>query len=68
MERMALHPRLKSFRPRLLDHLPDYKRADLLADVSAGLTVGMVALPLAMTFAMASVLTPGIVSDAFDSI
>ena len=55
---MALHPRLKSFRPRLLDHLPDYKRADLLADVSAGLTVGMVALPLAMTFAMASGLSP----------
>ncbi|MGA0983212.1 MAG: SulP family inorganic anion transporter, partial [Burkholderiaceae bacterium] len=55
---MALQPRLKSFRPRLLDHLPSYKRTDLVADVSAGLTVGMVALPLAMTFAMASGLSP----------
>jgi SulP family sulfate permease len=58
MGAMALQHRLKSFRPRLLDHLPSYKRTDLVADVSAGLTVGMVALPLAMTFAMASGLSP----------
>ncbi|MFZ9176890.1 MAG: SulP family inorganic anion transporter [Burkholderiaceae bacterium] len=48
----------RQFRPRLLDHLPGYSRQHLTADLSAGLTVGFVALPLAMTFAIASGLPP----------
>ncbi|MBM3378095.1 MAG: sodium-independent anion transporter, partial [Betaproteobacteria bacterium] len=47
-----------TFRPRLLDHLPSYTKATLLADVSAGLTVAFVALPLALAFAIASGLPP----------
>jgi sulfate permease, SulP family len=46
------------FRPRLLDELRGYDRAALLGDVSAGLTVAAVALPLAMAFAIASGLKP----------
>lgn len=46
------------FRPRLLSHLPNYSRQTLLADCSAGITVAFVALPLAMSFAIASGLPP----------
>src|SRR5260221_10423153 len=46
------------FRPRLLDELRGYDRAKLAADVSAGLTVAAVALPLAIAFAIASGLKP----------
>lgn len=46
------------FRPRLLDALPGYSRERFLRDLSAGTTVGIVALPLAMAFAMASGLKP----------
>ncbi len=46
------------FRPRLLDSLKDYDRTRLMADVNAGLTVGVVALPLAMAFAIASGVKP----------
>ena len=54
---MAL-PRLHPFRPRLLDALRGYDRHRLVADVGAGVTVGIVALPLAMAFAIASGLKP----------
>lgn len=47
-----------SFRPRLIDALKDYNRARFAGDVGAGLTVGVVALPLAMAFAVASGATP----------
>lgn len=47
-----------SFRPKLLDALCGYTRHDLAADVVAGLTVGIVALPLAMALAIASGLKP----------
>lgn len=40
------------------DTLRGYQRADLLADLGAGVTVGVVALPLAMAFAIASGLKP----------
>lgn len=43
-----------AFRPRLLDALRHYRRGSFLRDLSAGLTVGVVALPLAMAFAIAS--------------
>ncbi|MEN9417574.1 MAG: hypothetical protein RI988_1194 [Pseudomonadota bacterium] len=51
-------PRLHPFRPRLADALRGYDRGRLLADIGAGLTVGVVALPLAMAFAIASGVKP----------
>lgn len=47
-----------SFRPKLLDTLPGYGRASFTQDLSAGITVGVLALPLAMAFAIASGLSP----------
>jgi SulP family sulfate permease len=49
---------LHRFRPRLVDALAGYNRQRALADVGAGVTVGVVALPLAMAFAIASGLQP----------
>lgn len=46
------------FRPRLIDDLAHYSRQTFLQDLSAGVTVGIVALPLAMAFAIASGLSP----------
>ena len=39
-----------SFRPRLVDAVKGYGRDDFAADFSSGITVGVVALPLAMAF------------------
>ncbi len=47
-----------AFRPRLLDTLRRYSASDFMADAVAGLTVGIVALPLAMAFAIASGVPP----------
>jgi SulP family sulfate permease len=47
-----------SFRPRLWTSLKGYRREDLVADVGAGVTVALVALPLAMAFAIASGVRP----------
>src|SRR5581483_1879912 len=44
--------------PRLLTALRGYDRRVFGADLAAGLTVGLVALPLAMAFAIASGLSP----------
>ncbi|MEF7613663.1 SulP family inorganic anion transporter [Aquincola sp. MAHUQ-54] len=49
---------LHRFRPRLLDSLKGYSRQRFAADAGAGLTVGIVALPLAMAFAIASGVKP----------
>ena len=49
---------LAPFRPRLVDALRGYSRARLARDVGAGITVGVVALPLAMAFAIASGVKP----------
>lgn len=46
------------FRPRLLSAVRGYGSERLTRDVGAGVTVGVVALPLAMAFAIASGLTP----------
>lgn len=46
------------FRPRLLDTLQGYSRKDFVPDLIAGITVGIVALPLAMAFAIASGVKP----------
>jgi SulP family sulfate permease len=51
-------PPLAPFRPRLLKDLRGYNRDKLARDVGAGATVGIVALPLAMAFAIASGLKP----------
>jgi sulfate permease, SulP family len=50
--------KVASFRPYLIDSLRGYTRQRLIKDVTAGATVGIVALPLAMAFAMASGLKP----------
>jgi SulP family sulfate permease len=47
-----------SFRPKLLETLAGYDRASFARDASAGLTVGVLALPLAMAFAIASGMSP----------
>src|SRR5580765_7415664 len=47
-----------SFRPRLPETLKNYTSKDLTADLVAGITVGIVALPLAMAFAIASGVKP----------
>jgi SulP family sulfate permease len=47
-----------AFRPRLLDDLRGYDRTRFTRDLGAGITVGIVALPLAMAFAIASGLKP----------
>lgn len=49
-----------SFRPKLVDALKDYSARKFSADMAAGLTVGIVALPLAMALAIASGLRPEI--------
>lgn len=46
------------FRPRLFETLKGYSGKELSADVVAGITVGIVALPLAMAFAIASGVKP----------
>ena len=46
------------FRPKLITLLKTYNRSTLAADVGAGITVGIIALPLAMAFAIASGLPP----------
>ncbi|MBL0920018.1 MAG: STAS domain-containing protein [Hydrogenophaga sp.] len=51
-------PPLAPFRPRLMADLRGYDRGRFSRDVGAGVTVGIVALPLAMAFAIASGLPP----------
>ncbi len=49
---------LARFRPKLLDCLKDYTPEQLSHDVAAGVTVGVLALPLAIAFAIASGCSP----------
>jgi SulP family sulfate permease len=46
------------FRPRLFETLRGYTSSDFVPDLIAGVTVGIVALPLAMAFAIASGVKP----------
>lgn len=46
------------FRPKLFDTLPAYDRTTFTNDLSSGITVGVLALPLAMAFAIASGMSP----------
>ncbi|MBY0266128.1 MAG: STAS domain-containing protein [Burkholderiales bacterium] len=56
MARLPFTP--PAFRPRLLEVIGDYNAARLRTDVLAGITVGILALPLAIAFAIASGMTP----------
>lgn len=49
---------LKPFKPRIVESLQGYNSQRFLKDLGAGITVGIVALPLAMAFAIASGLEP----------
>ena len=49
---------LARFHPRLLDTLKGYDRQRFVADLTAGMTVGVIALPLAMAFGIASGVKP----------
>lgn len=49
---------MQVFRPKIIDTLKDYSRAQLYKDVIAGIIVGIVALPLAIAFAIASGVSP----------
>ncbi len=46
------------FKPRLLQCLKNYNRKTFVADLMAGIIVGIVALPLAIAFGIASGVTP----------
>ena len=48
----------KIFRPKLIDTLKTYTRKQFTNDLFAGIIVGVVALPLAIAFAIASGVTP----------
>src|SRR3954469_16681747 len=48
------------FRPKLVESLAGYTRETFFSDALAGVTVGIVALPLAMALAIASGLKPEI--------
>lgn len=49
---------LPTFKPQLIESLKTYTLSDFRADAAAGLVVGIVALPLAMAFAIASGVSP----------
>jgi sulfate permease, SulP family len=48
----------RNWQPKLVETLATYTREAFIADLIAGLTVGVVALPLAMAFGIASGVTP----------
>ena len=54
----ASDTRWKQFLPKSVSCLKDYSAQTFAADLAAGVTVGLVALPLAMAFAIASGLSP----------
>jgi SulP family sulfate permease len=49
---------LHRFRPRILDAVQGYDKARFAKDLGAGITVGIVALPLALAFGIASGVKP----------
>src|ERR1700736_608654 len=51
-------PALNAWLPKSVILLRDYDRHKFLSDLTAGITVGLVALPLAMAFAIASGVSP----------
>ncbi|MFZ2100176.1 MAG: SulP family inorganic anion transporter [Oricola sp.] len=55
----APQPRAPLFQPKILTTLKGYDRATFVADIFAGLTVALVALPLSIAIAIASGAAPG---------
>ncbi|MFN3322608.1 MAG: SulP family inorganic anion transporter [Bryobacteraceae bacterium] len=55
---MSARVRRRLGKPKLFECLPWYSREDFRADLIAGVTVGLIALPLAMAFGIASGVTP----------
>src|SRR6516225_10778337 len=53
-----MSPAIQAWLPKSVLLLRDYDRHKFLSDLVAGITVGLVALPLAMAFAIASGVTP----------
>ena len=49
---------LARFRPKIISALRDYSTSHFIKDLSSGITVGLIALPLAIAFAIASGLKP----------
>ena len=49
---------VRRFVPAIVSALRGYRRGDFFADLGAGLTVGLIALPLAIGFGIASGVTP----------
>lgn len=54
---MATTFSIKKFLP-ILDWLPNYKKADLSGDISAGITVGIMLIPQGMAYSMLAGLDP----------
>ncbi len=52
------HHYLREFVPLFFTHIKQYSLSSLKKDLIAGVTVGVIALPLAMAFAIASGVTP----------
>jgi len=50
--------KFRSWLPKSVEALAGYSRRDFAADLTAGVTVGLVALPLAMAFGISSGVTP----------
>ncbi len=50
--------KLSQWLPKSIECLSNYTKSDLAADLTSGVTVGLVALPLAMAFGIASGVTP----------
>src|SRR5437773_10554288 len=49
---------MQFFKPKLIECLRDYDRRTFFSDLAAGSTVGIIALPLAIGFGIASGVTP----------
>src|SRR5579871_2441812 len=53
-----MNPAIAAWTPKSILLLRDYDRHKFLSDLIAGITVGLVALPLAMAFAISSGVSP----------
>jgi len=49
---------VSNWLPKSIECLKNYRRSDIVADITSGITVGLVALPLAMAFGISSGVTP----------
>ena len=49
---------MKGLTPRIISLMKDYNRETFMKDLMAGIIVGIVALPLAIAFGIASGVTP----------